>query len=180
LGRHRESLGISNILRRIDGRGYRAYKALLGASERVSGIKVEVLKVQGDPYAPPSIVKLESTIKGPPWALRAPVPFADWIHRRLYEELKRLSRKVGDGYSGFLGVPKPSNIIIRRSTVELRGSRLTVRLWVGLPSRKRRILSEYAEELLLHRAPRALNNDSISDQPIFPLTGRLKIRSRVF
>ena len=29
-------------------------------------------------------------------------------------------------------------------------------------------------------APKALSNDSISDQTIFPLTGHLKISSRVF
>ncbi|MCG0314192.1 MAG: ABC-ATPase domain-containing protein, partial [Calditerricola sp.] len=41
------------ILKRIDGRGYKAYKELQG-TYRGDGFTLSVDHVQGDPFAPPS------------------------------------------------------------------------------------------------------------------------------
>ncbi len=147
---------IERVLREIDGRGYGAYRRLVGARQVVDGVAVEVVRVQGDPYAPPSVARVELVLDGPSWALRHPVAYADWVLRRLFRELKRVSRRVGEGWSGFLGVPKPSPVMIRRSAVEVRGSRLVARVWVGLPSRRRRVLGDEAIEILLRKLPRAV------------------------
>ena len=147
---------ISDILRKIDGRGFKAYKALKGAQESVGRVSVRVVKVQGDPFAPPSVVRAETVWRGPREALRHPVALADWIARRLHLSLRRVSRKLGEGYSGLLAVPKPGPIMIRRSSVEVRGSQVILRVWAGLPSRRRRVLASLAEELILKRLPVAV------------------------
>ncbi len=149
---------IKSILEEIDGRGYKAYRKLTGASETVKNIRVEVVKVQGDPYAPPSIVKATTRLNLPSWCRGREVAVADWITRRLYRELSKASSKVGEGRSGYLGIPRPSPIIIRRSSVEILGNKLIARIRVGLPSKRRRILGTIAEELLLEKIPKALGN----------------------
>ncbi len=147
---------ISDVLRRIDGRGFKAYKALKGARESVGRLSLRVVRVQGDPFAPPSVVRAETEWRGPRGALDYPVALADWIARRLYSSLRRRSRKLGEGHSGLLAIPRPGPVMIRRSSVEVRGSRVVLRVWVGLPSRRRRILADLAEELILETLTEAI------------------------
>ena len=149
---------ISDVLRKIDGRGFKAYKALRGAQESVGGVSLKVVKVQGDPFAPPSVVKAETAWRGPREALRYPVALADWIARRLYASLRRKSRKLGEGHSGLLAIPKPGPVMIKRSSVEIKGFRVIIRVWVGLPSKRRRILADLAEELMLESLPDAIED----------------------
>lgn len=148
---------IESVLRRIDGRGYKAYKDLLSACSRVGVLGVRLSRVQGDPFAPPSVAVVEAPRERlPPGLPGYPAPLADWLYRRLWRHLKRLSSRMGEGHSGFLGVPRPGPVIIRRSAVEILGDRVVFRVWVGLPSRARRILGGAAQELLLERLPRAV------------------------
>ena len=148
---------IGRVLSRIDGRGYKAYRDLLGASEVVRGLRVRVARVQGDPFAPPSVAVVESGVELPVWARCCPVAVADYLYRRLYRALGRRSERLGEGRSGFLGVPRPGPVMLRRSGVELAPSgRLVARVWVGLPSRRRRVLADAAGELLLRRVPAAV------------------------
>ncbi len=147
------SKNISRIIEAIDGRGYKQYKRLVGAIEEVDGIVVRVVRVQGDPFAPPSTVRLEAHYSFPEWSTRYPIALADWVYRRLYGLLKRYSRKRGEGRSGFLGLPEPGPVMLRRSGVELADGRIVARVWVGLPSRRRRVLGGVARELLLEVLP---------------------------
>lgn len=120
-------------------------------------------RVQGDPFAPPSVVVVEAPSRLlPGWALEWPVPLADWLHRRLYMLLGRASEKVGEGHSGLLAVPRPGPVVLRRSAVEVRGGRLRFRVWAGLPSRGRRVLGRAAAEMLLERLPRAVG-EAVAD-----------------
>jgi len=163
---------ISAVLRRIDGRGYKAYKDLTGVSERVGDVVVRVVRVQGDPFAPPSIVEAVIPVEPGGWE-RAPVAAADYVLRRLAREAGRLSlRGVGEGKSGLLRLPTPGPIMVPRAAVRLEpGSRprLRILVWAGLPSRRRRVLGGAARELLLERVPmlaragaRALGDPQVS------------------
>ena len=145
-------MDLERTLRRLDGKGYKSYKELLGAKYEVGGLRFKITKVQGDPFAPPSVVEASASLR-----CEEPLPYEDFFLRKLYKALKRWSRKVGEGRSGFLGVPKPSNAMIRRSSVKCFGNVLTFRVWVGLPSFRRRVLASEASELLLKRLPKALN-----------------------
>ena len=143
---------IEKTLRRIDGKSYKAYKELLGKEENIEGVSIRVTKVQGDPFAPPSVVEVRTTL---PFDPKEPIPVADLLHRKLFSSFPRFSMKgVGEGKSGIISISRPSHIVIPRSTVEIRRKELIVRLWVGLPSRRRRILGSEAQELLLERVPK--------------------------
>ncbi len=148
---------IGSVLRRIDGRGYKAYRDLLGAEERVRGLTLRVVRVQGDPYAPPSVVEVAAGLRLPQGLLRYPVAVADWLYRRLQGRLSSTWRRMGEGRSGFMGLPKPSNAMLRRSGAVVSRGVVRFRVWVGLPSRRRRILGGAAEELLLELLPRAVS-----------------------
>ena len=145
---------ISLILYRIDGKGYKHYRKLLGAQEEINDTIIRIIRVQGDPFAPPSVVGLEAVNVFPNWSNRYPVALGDWVYRRLYSLLKRYSGRRGEGRSGFLGLPKPSPVMLKRSGVEVLGDRVIARVWIGLPSKRRRILGEVARELLLEILPR--------------------------
>ena len=145
------------MLWRIDGRGYKSYRVLRGLCEDVSGVRVCVRRVQGDPFAPPSVVEARFSLGTLPRSLlRYGVAVADYLLRVLRGELEARRRKLGEGHSGFLGVPRPSPIIIRRSALIVRGEMGIARIWVGLPSRRRRVLGEEARWLLLEAVPGAI------------------------
>ena len=142
---------------RIDGRGYKSYRVLRGLCEDVSGVRVCVRRVQGDPFAPPSVVEASFSLSVLPRPLlRYGVAVADFLLRALRGELEARRRRLGEGHSGFLGVPRPSPIIIRRSALIVRGEVGIARVWVGLPSRRRRVLGEEARWLLLEAVPGAI------------------------
>jgi predicted ABC-class ATPase len=149
---------LERILEEIDGRGYGSYRRRLGGCRYwVGGLAYTIARVQPDPYAPPSIVYVEGRLQLPSWARGATVAVADYLYRHLHRALRRRSRRVGEGHSGRLSVPKPSNAMLRRSGLELwADGRFVARVRVGLPSRGRRVLGGEAAQLLLEALPRAV------------------------
>ena len=154
---------ISSVLRRIGGRGYGAYKELAEARELVGEVTIKVVRVQPDPFAPPSIVRAEARVRLPKELLKHPVPVADYLHRALREELRRVSRRCGEGHSCGLSVPRPGPVILRRSASRLVGDRAVFLVRVGLPSRRRRVLADEARETLLRRLPAAVERAARPD-----------------
>ncbi len=135
------------LLERLDGARYGAYRRLLGVEVETPCGAARFTRVQGDPFATPSVFELRGRL--PPEASRLhPVPVADYAYRLLRRLAARRSRRRGSGHSGYLGVPRPSNAMLRRSGFEVRGGRFTARLWFGLPARGRRILGGVAAEML--------------------------------
>lgn len=165
---------ISGILRKVEGRGYGAYKELVGASEWVGTVYLEVVKVQPDPFAPPSIVRVEARIRLPKEFLKYPVPVADYLHRALREELRKVSRKCGEGRSCELSVPRPGPVILRRSASRVVNDRAVFLIRVGLPSRRRRILADEARDTLMRRLPSAV------ERALGPDPGRVREWVRVW
>jgi len=152
---------VEKILAKIDGRGYKAYKELKGVRFSVGRLAFEVARVQGDPFAPPSVVRAEA-----PARCDLPLPAEDYFLRKLYASLRAYSSKMGEGKSGLLAVPKPSNAILRRSSVKCFGNKIAFRIWVGLPSRGRRVLADRASELLLRKLPKAVEEALSRDEDL--------------
>ncbi len=147
------SRDFKRFVKSLDGSGYGKYKALTGTKVYFKDFRMEVTHVQGDPHAPPSFVeviipwrthKLPSDVLTP----EAATPLTDYLGRRLYFILKRRSRKCGLGNSCYMGIPKPSHHILRRSSAEVIRNDLLIRFFIGLPAQGRRVLGREAARLL--------------------------------
>ncbi|MGK7312066.1 MAG: ABC-ATPase domain-containing protein [Candidatus Longimicrobiales bacterium M2_2A_002] len=150
--------------RRLDGKGYGAYKAVRGGC-RADRFDLHIDHVQGDPYATPSrfrVVVPPEEAGLPDWALRTPDrrrATADFLNRRLDGTFERASGGPGSGKSGQLRVLRPGQQILRRTSAAVHeGGRIEVRFRVGLPARGRRILGRAAAELVGDALLRALES----------------------
>lgn len=156
-----------DTLRRIDGRGYRAYQDLRGRY-RGRGFVLHVDRVQGDPFAAPSELRavLEPAFAGfgeaeLGSAVRR-VALADFLTRSLGSAVaRRGGRRMGSGSSGRIGVCPCGQEILERTACEVTaGAEVTVRFTVGLPAEGRRIAGRAAATLLAEELP-ALLADSL-------------------
>ncbi len=154
---------LKSIVKKLDGKGYKHYKRLLELSIDYRGVIFYFTKIQADPYAPPSIIEAKipyklhgiNTSRYKDYEL---VAIEDYLYRKLYKLLIKYRTKCGTGRSCYLGIPQPSNIIIKRSAIEFIDSTLIVRFYVGLPSIGRRINCGEALKLLVERIPRILSS----------------------
>jgi len=146
------------LLQRIDGMSYSMYRKLRNLVVNYDMAKIIFTKVQSDPHAPPSIVEViipskvhRSSIKF--LRPKSQIPFTDYIARILYRVTKKFSKRCGSGYSCYIGIPKPSPRILKRSCVEVENGDIILRMYIGLPARNRRILGDKARELFIRNIP---------------------------
>ncbi len=152
-------LDLEREIRRIDGRGYKAYKDLRDKSSVVRGVRVTPRRIQGDPFAPPSTIELEFNLGRLPRECKSAITAVeDLLLRTAFKLTQKYSRRSGEGKSGLVSLPRPGPIIIVRSASRVfpRGEDYRARLlvWTGLPSRRRRVLGSEARGLLLDSLPR--------------------------
>jgi len=146
----------------IDGKGYGAYKQIVGSYE-FADFTFHVDYVQGDPFASPSRLRavFAPEVTRLPKELLGPGPrrvaTADWLNRRLCNEFGPLSRPRGSGKSGIVRILKPGQAILERTSLQLdeRGA-VTARFTAGLPASGRRVLGRQAADMLLNAVPEAL------------------------
>lgn len=143
-----------SILRRIDGRGYKAYKDIRGAYQ-ADGFELHLDHVQGDPFADPSRVRAvvpPATAGLPPWAHETParrVSCADFLNREFAAALDEFSRPTGSGKGGELRGLRPGQAVLARSSLLVReDGTVEARFQVGLPARGRRVMGSAAARLL--------------------------------
>jgi predicted ABC-class ATPase len=133
----------------LDGAGYGAYKKLKGAYSE-SGLTVSIDRVQADPYASPSKVRLilPMKISSIPQHLvddaTGRVAVADFLARRIQADPNR-PRNVHVGDIG--------QQVLERTHVLVTPDRVEARLLVGLPAKGRRILGRQAAHLLADDLP---------------------------
>jgi len=168
---------LKQALRRIDGKGYKAYKDIEG-SYRGEGFALHIDHVQGDPFASPSRIRVElaAAVAGveedwldPPWRR---VAAEDFFARSVAQAIRggRSTRGAGGGYaaggagygaagghgtgkSGLIAIDAPGQQVLARTAVVIDRTRLEVRLSVGLPAAGRTILGLEAEQLLCGAVP---------------------------
>lgn len=147
---------LEGLLRRLDGGPYPAYRDLEGRWD-LDGLELIVDRVQGDPFATPSRVRLRVPTDLPAEVLaRGPARRAaeDWLLRRFGEGLRGTDR--GSGRSGALEVYRPGPAVVERSALRLDDDGVAeVRFRIGLPARGRRILGRQAAGLLFDDVPAA-------------------------
>ncbi|MGM0575362.1 MAG: ABC-ATPase domain-containing protein [Myxococcota bacterium] len=154
----RDAEDLRETLRRIDGRGYKAYKDIRG-TYRLGGWTLCVDHVQGDPFAAPSRLRLQvpaGEAAFPAWATSgvARHALADLLTRAFDDAVAALGQlRRGSGKSGLLGIERPTQEILRRTSVVVHPDHVEARFVAGLPARGRRVLGRQAAQQLLEDVP---------------------------
>ena len=150
---------LNQILRRIDGQGYKAYQALARQTFRYPGFTLETDYVQPDPYAPPSRfrIRLPQRHAGFPKDLFSnrsrQVALRDYLVRCFEQAILDASMTHGTGTGDHLFVDRPGEEILERSACQLNEELVELRLFVSLPASGRRILGSAAAKLLIETLP---------------------------
>ncbi len=151
---------LRSTLRRIDGRGYKAYKDIRGAYD-LGDLVLFVDHVQGDPFAAPSKLRLRvpSRAAGLPAELFEGrvrrVALEDFLARSAARALRRAEgRRRGSGKSGIVLVDAGAQQVLERTAARVTPEFAELRLQAGLPARGRRVLGREAETLLCQDLPR--------------------------
>ncbi len=146
---------------RLDGRGYKAYKALRGAYAFPRFI-LYLDHIQGDPFAAPTAARviIPQREAGFPVALvthpARQVGLAHYLAERFAAAARRVSRPRGTGHSGQIRILPVGQQMLRRTALRVDADAVEARFTVGLPAAGRRILAHEAVELLLHDLPRVV------------------------
>jgi predicted ABC-class ATPase len=151
---------LTDILRRIDGRGYKAYRDITG-SYRFPRFDLHIDHVQGDPYATPSRARITVTADEAAFSPRAyenrsrRVALGDFLTRAFAAAIGRCTGgRVGTGRGGVVSIEAPGQEILERTSCIVNAGAVEARFRVGLPAEGRRILGEAAARILCNEVPR--------------------------
>ncbi len=158
-------------LRRIDGRGYKAYKELTG-NYRFPDWTLYIDHVQGDPFAAPSKMRL----RVPQDLAKLPTPLfdnrvrrvalQDFLAREVRDAIPRGPRR-GTGKSGLVTIDAGAQEVLERTALVVTEGWVEARIEVGLPGSGRTILGKEAESILVRQLPaivdRALRWERVDD-----------------
>jgi predicted ABC-class ATPase len=160
---------LAAALAALDGRGYKAYKAVTGSYD-APGMRLIIDHVQGDPFAEPSRLRALFPAAGlPAWArddaIRR-VATADFLNRRLADRLLAAAQPgAGSGRSGELAALRPGQAVLRRSALRVaEDGGVEARFRAGLPARGRTILGRSAAGLVTEVLPAALRGALVLDE----------------
>lgn len=153
---------LRSILRRIDGRGYKAYKDVEGVYDfREYTIYVDY--VQGDPFASPSRVRIQvpQRLAGFPEdtfpSRSREIALRDFLTRRFFQASKRICKgNRGTGNSGIIAIDRTGQEILERTSAFVNGSYVEVRLTMGLPAFGRTVAGRHAEAMFFEELPQVI------------------------
>ena len=151
---------LRRILRRIDGRGYKAYKDIEGQYQYPRFV-LFVDHVQGDPFASPSKIRVRVNQKESeiPHDLRRTkirsVALRDYLTRCVSRTIKKVVQgHRGMGRSGLFSIDVGGQTVLERTSVVITDQWVEGRLEVGLPAAGRTILGRQADAMLVDELPR--------------------------
>jgi len=157
-----DSNHLESELRRIDGRGYKAYKDVRG-SYRIDEFTLHIDHVQGDPFAAPSRLCVEISRRaaglGPELDPSAPsrLALSDFLARSFALAIREVKSKRrggrGMGKSGLIEIDAGGQEILKRTAVVVDDDKVEARFVLGLPARGRTVLGREAFEMLLGEVP---------------------------
>jgi predicted ABC-class ATPase len=158
---------LKRTISRIDGTGYKAYKAIKGSY--AFGLYTLIIDhVQGDPFAAPSRVRvrLPHERTGFPqelWDKRVRrIAFCDYLTRRFHEAIRRLTKgHRGMGKSGLVEIDSGGQEILERNAVVVDGENLEARFVVGLPAAGRTILGKEALGIFFEEVPKIVEESLV-------------------
>ncbi len=150
---------LRNILKRIDGRGYKAYKEIKGQYS-FDFFTLFIDHVQGDPFAAPSKIRVrvaQTAANFPGELLRSPqrkLGLADALIRIIDQNIKKVAHlHRGTGKSGLIQIDVGGQEILPRTALKITDSFFEARMEIGLPARGRTILGQHAEAMIFNELP---------------------------
>jgi predicted ABC-class ATPase len=151
---------LTATLDRIDRKGYGAYKDLQSSYD-LEEFTLFIDRVQRDPFAPPSLVRVRTRkncfdpkLFGNP--LRR-VAFEDFLTRSVERALRRRVRgSRGSGGSGRIEIQRASQVVLPRTSMIVEPGFVEARMAVGLPARGRTVDARAARPMLLEDLPRVV------------------------
>jgi predicted ABC-class ATPase len=151
---------LRDLLSRINGRGYKAYKQIKGEYD-FSAFTLTVDHVQGDPYAAPSRirVRIHRTASGFDFDLSKNnsrcIGLCDYLTRIFYQNCRQFSRgNRGTGKSGLITIDRPNQEILESTAMKVDDQAVEARFIMGLPAQGRRILGRDAVAMFFEELPR--------------------------
>ena len=151
---------LRSTLDRIDRKGYGAYKDLQGSYD-LREFDLFVDRVQRDPFAPPSLVRVRTKDnRFDPELSENPVrrvAFEDFLTRSVEKALRRAVKgNRGSGGSGRIEIQRTSQVVLPRSSVVVAPNFVEARLALGLPARGRTVDARTAQTMLFEELPRVV------------------------
>ena len=148
---------LRSTLDRIDRKGYGAYKDLSGSYD-FGSFTLFVDRVQRDPFAPPSLIRVrtrENAFDRDLFANRVRrVAFEDFLTRSVEGEIRRVVRgDRGSGGSGRVEIQRTSQVVLPRTSIVVEPGHIEARMAVGLPARGRSVDTPAAKTMLLEELP---------------------------
>ena len=151
-------------LDRIDRKGYRAYNEISGSHD-FDSFTLFVDRVQRDPFAPPSLIRVRTRENSfDPALFESPVrriAFEDFLTRSVERGIQRVVRgNRGSGGSGRMEIQRTSQVVLPRTSMVVEQEYIEARLAVGLPARGRSVDARAARTMLLEELPEVVRRDS--------------------
>lgn len=174
------STELRNLLRRIDHKGYPAYKDTKGMYQ-FPGYVLSIDHVQGDPFASPSKVSvhIKGGIAGFPQELYCGrcqrVALQDYLTRQFYRASQRYAFQAkGSGKSGLLSVSKCGQEVLERTACQMeeKSGDLVLRMEIGFPANGRTINARELEKILYEFLP-----DCVEQSLYYRTCDKKKVRS---
>jgi predicted ABC-class ATPase len=146
-------------LSRIDGKGYKAYKEIKGTYD-FGLYKLYIDKVQSDPFAPPSLVRVEVPQKLAQFpqdlykSKIRKIALIDYLTRLFFKNIKVYNKsKRFTGNGGTIQIARPTQQVIERNSILIKETKVEARIKIGLPSLGRKILSKEAWKIFSEYLP---------------------------
>ena len=158
---------LQKIFETIDGRGYKHYNDIRGIY-KFDLFTLEIVHVQRDPYASPSLIRVVMDDVTIPMELISNygrrTAVGDYIGCKLNKSIKNhVQARKGSGKSGIILIDSGGPQILERTSVVINESQLEIRFSVGLPARGRRILGKEARKLFIEDLPMIVLESCIYD-----------------
>lgn len=160
----RDAKDLGLMLARLDGRGYKAYKELKGGY-RFPDYLLFFDRIQGDPFAPPSLCRIEvdQRVSRLPEGLfgnrERRVACQDFLARQFRASIQRFGKGIrGSGNSGLIRIDAGGQEVIERTACRITEELIEVRCYLGLPAHGRTIAARMAEEILFEELPRIVRD----------------------
>ena len=149
---------LRQLLVQLDGRGYKAYKDIKGSYE-FPDFTLIVDRVQGDPFATPSQVRVQlpqSVADFPHDLYRTfirEIALRDYLTRQFDRAARDISSRRGTGNSGLIAITHVGQSVVERTSAFITEAFVEVRFVVGLPARGRSIAGRQAAQMLCDDIP---------------------------